>query len=345
MDLVTAAASAHARAHARADARRRPDPHVVVGAAHPQHARPRHRAAARSARRAAPRDRHRPRGALPDLRARPGCARRRRDLRCPLARAFNTFYAEAFRDHPRDAHAGRDHPDAHARGGDRRARPRDRRARVSRRSCSAVRSAGRHRASTRRRARRAGSTRSASTRSTTTTRCGSAASSSACRRRSTPRRWAGPSARRSTNYVFNHIGMFAIARRAALRSRCSWAACPQRFPTLRFAFLEGGVAWAAALYANLDRPLGEAQPRRGRALQPGAPRPRAGGAQLFEEYGSAALPRAARPARRRPAHAQPARRGPGDARRVRAVRDRERRRHPRRCSRRRSTSAARPTTR
>ena len=76
-----------------------------------------------------------------------------------------------------------------------------------------------------------------------------------------------------SNYVFNHIGMFAIAGELLALS-LFLGGVPQRFPTLRFAFQEGGVAWAAALYANLVEPLGEAQPRRGRALQPRAPRPR-----------------------------------------------------------------------
>ena len=77
-----------------------------------------------------------------------------------------------------------------------------------------------------------------------------------------------------TNYVFNHIGNFAAAGEAACRSLLLGGA-PRRFPELRFAFLEGGVAWALNLYAdflghfekrnreaighydpvNLDRPL------------------------------------------------------------------------------------------
>ncbi len=62
-----------------------------------------------------------------------------------------------------------------------------------------------------------------------------------------------------SNYVFNHIGMFAIAGELLALS-LFLGGVPQRFPTLRFAFQEGGVAWAAALYANLVEPLGEAQP-------------------------------------------------------------------------------------
>lgn len=47
-----------------------------------------------------------------------------------------------------------------------------------------------------------------------------------------------------TNYVHNHIGNFAAAGEGALRSLLLGGA-PMRFPDLRWAFLEGGVAWGA----------------------------------------------------------------------------------------------------
>lgn len=53
-----------------------------------------------------------------------------------------------------------------------------------------------------------------------------------------------------TNYVFNHIGNFATAGEATCRS-LFLAGVPHRFPTLPFAFLEGGVAWGANLYSDL----------------------------------------------------------------------------------------------
>ncbi len=53
-----------------------------------------------------------------------------------------------------------------------------------------------------------------------------------------------------TNYVYNHIGNFAAAGEAACRS-LFLGGVPRRFPALRFAFLEGGVAWAASLYADI----------------------------------------------------------------------------------------------
>jgi len=53
-----------------------------------------------------------------------------------------------------------------------------------------------------------------------------------------------------TNYVYNHLGNFAAAGEAACRALLM-GGVPKRFPSLRFAFLEGGVAWAANLYSDL----------------------------------------------------------------------------------------------
>jgi predicted TIM-barrel fold metal-dependent hydrolase len=53
-----------------------------------------------------------------------------------------------------------------------------------------------------------------------------------------------------TNYVANHIGNFAAGSEAVCRSLLFGGAM-RRFPDLRFAFLEGGVAWAANLYADV----------------------------------------------------------------------------------------------
>ena len=52
------------------------------------------------------------------------------------------------------------------------------------------------------------------------------------------------------NYVFNHLGNFAAAGEATCRA-LFLSGVPRRFPRLRFAFLEGGVAWAAQLAADL----------------------------------------------------------------------------------------------
>jgi predicted TIM-barrel fold metal-dependent hydrolase len=53
----------------------------------------------------------------------------------------------------------------------------------------------------------------------------------------------------ASNYVYNHLGNFAAAQEAACRSLLM-GGVTRRFPDLHFAFLEGGVAWAAQLYAD-----------------------------------------------------------------------------------------------
>jgi predicted TIM-barrel fold metal-dependent hydrolase len=53
-----------------------------------------------------------------------------------------------------------------------------------------------------------------------------------------------------TSYVYNHVGNFAAGGELACRSLLL-AGVPLRFPSLRFAFLEGGAGWAASLYADL----------------------------------------------------------------------------------------------
>jgi predicted TIM-barrel fold metal-dependent hydrolase len=62
---------------------------------------------------------------------------------------------------------------------------------------------------------------------------------------------AGWGARTSpTNYVFNHIGNFAAAGELTARS-LFFGGVPMRFPELRFAFLEGGAAWAVTLLGDI----------------------------------------------------------------------------------------------
>ncbi|HUY18064.1 MAG TPA: amidohydrolase family protein [Candidatus Binataceae bacterium] len=53
-----------------------------------------------------------------------------------------------------------------------------------------------------------------------------------------------------TNYTFNHIGSFAASAEAVCRSLLM-GGVPKRFPNLTFAFLEGGITWACALFADL----------------------------------------------------------------------------------------------
>jgi len=52
-----------------------------------------------------------------------------------------------------------------------------------------------------------------------------------------------------SSYMYNHLGNFAAAGESTCRS-LFMGGVPHRFPELRFAFLEGGVAWACALYSD-----------------------------------------------------------------------------------------------
>jgi predicted TIM-barrel fold metal-dependent hydrolase len=61
----------------------------------------------------------------------------------------------------------------------------------------------------------------------------------------------GYGSRRSpSRYVYNHIGGFAAGCESICKSLLL-GGVTRRFPSLRFAFLEGGVAWAAALFSDL----------------------------------------------------------------------------------------------
>ncbi len=53
-----------------------------------------------------------------------------------------------------------------------------------------------------------------------------------------------------SNFVLNHIGHFAASADAICKS-IFLGGVTRRFPELRFSFQEGGVAWAATLYADL----------------------------------------------------------------------------------------------
>lgn len=66
-----------------------------------------------------------------------------------------------------------------------------------------------------------------------------------------------------SNYVHNHIGNFAAAGEATLRSLLIGGA-PMRFPDLRWAFLEGGVAWGANFLGDA---LGHYEKRNAEAIR------------------------------------------------------------------------------
>jgi predicted TIM-barrel fold metal-dependent hydrolase len=54
----------------------------------------------------------------------------------------------------------------------------------------------------------------------------------------------------TTNYIYNHVGSFAASGEAFAKALVL-GGVTKRFPTLNFAFLEGGVAWACELYGGL----------------------------------------------------------------------------------------------
>ncbi len=60
--------------------------------------------------------------------------------------------------------------------------------------------------------------------------------------------WGSHMSRQS--YAYNQVGHFAAAGEATCRS-LFFGGVPKRFPKLRFAFLEGGVAWGLSLYAGI----------------------------------------------------------------------------------------------
>jgi predicted TIM-barrel fold metal-dependent hydrolase len=70
-------------------------------------------------------------------------------------------------------------------------------------------------------------------------------------------------ARSVSNYIYDHIGSFSVAHEALAKS-LFLGGVTRRFPTLKFGFLEGGIAWAASLYADL---LGHWSKRNAEAIQ------------------------------------------------------------------------------
>jgi predicted TIM-barrel fold metal-dependent hydrolase len=91
----------------------------------------------------------------------------------------------------------------------------------------------------------------------------------------------------TTNYVYNHIGNFAAAGEAAARS-LFFGGVPRRFPELRFAFQEGGVAWACNLFSDI---LGHWEKRNRDAISHYDPRELdlTMLADMFDRYGTPAM--------------------------------------------------------
>jgi predicted TIM-barrel fold metal-dependent hydrolase len=97
--------------------------------------------------------------------------------------------------------------------------------------------------------------------------------------------WGGRTS--PTSYVANHVGSFAAAGEALCRS-LFLGGVMHRFPDLRFAFLEGGVTWAATLCADL---VGHFEKRHSDAIEQYNPArlDRDQLRALFEQYGSDAV--------------------------------------------------------
>ncbi len=91
----------------------------------------------------------------------------------------------------------------------------------------------------------------------------------------------------TSSYVFNHIGNFAAAGEAICRS-LFLDGVAQRHPGLRFAFLEGGVGWAATLYSDI---IGHFAKRNAESVQNYNPKKldRDELVRLFREYGDARI--------------------------------------------------------
>ncbi|HXZ62887.1 MAG TPA: amidohydrolase family protein [Acidimicrobiales bacterium] len=70
------------------------------------------------------------------------------------------------------------------------------------------------------------------------------------------------SRRSISNYTYNHIGCFAASGESMAKSLVL-GGVTARFPSLRFAFLEGGVGWARTLLADL---IGHWEKRNGAAI-------------------------------------------------------------------------------
>jgi hypothetical protein len=56
--------------------------------------------------------------------------------------------------------------------------------------------------------------------------------------------------RSPSSYVFNHLSMLAAGQQSLAKS-LFLGGVTRRFPAMNFVFLEGGVSWAAALYADI----------------------------------------------------------------------------------------------
>ncbi len=126
--------------------------------------------------------------------------------------------------------------------------------------------------------------------------------------------------RSPTSYVFNHLSMLAAGQQSLAKS-LFLGGVTRRFPGMNFVFLEGGVAWAAALFSDI---VGHWEKRNLEALRSNldpALIDRDLMIEMMGRYGSGA-PRVRNDPTRRPA------RGRRHPRRVGCVRHHRGRRHP-----------------
>ena len=124
-----------------------------------------------------------------------------------------------------------------------------------------------------------------------------------------------------SNYIFNHIGGLAKGNSQMCKALLM-GGVTRRFPTLKFAFLEGGVGWARPAFVRPGGPLGETQREDDPYLESGPSGPRA-----IHGAGGAVWGRHDQGTGR--GDSRLVRRGlssPGGYRRLRGVRDRDRRR-------------------
>jgi predicted TIM-barrel fold metal-dependent hydrolase len=87
-----------------------------------------------------------------------------------------------------------------------------------------------------------------------------------------------------SNFVYNHIGHFGEAGNAVCKA-LFLGGVTRRFPRMKFAFLEGGVAWGCSLFADL---ISHWEKRNASVIQDLNPAnlDREGLAKLFQQYGA-----------------------------------------------------------
>ena len=96
---------------------------------------------------------------------------------------------------------------------------------------------------------------------------------------------AGWGSRQSpTNFMYNKLGHFAEAGEALCKS-LFMGGVTRRFPTIKFAFLEGGVAWACNLYGEMVDTWRKRNPKALRRNLDPALLDRSQVVRLFAEYG------------------------------------------------------------